>query len=321
VYSPTTRLLTILERLQSRRSVSGPELAAELEVDIRSVRRYIASLRDLGIPIDGEPGRAGTYRLRPGDRLPPVMFTNPEMIAVMLGLAAVRELGLAEACGADSAIDKINRVLPDSLRTQAQAIQGALSFVSRGDRALVSDTILANASLAAYQQRQLWMDYGGTRNEPTQRVVDLYGVTFYGGNWYAVGFCHLRDDFRTFRLDRIIHHRLLETTFDRAPGFNAQEFLRQSLSITPGMWTAVILVDGEEEEIRSRIPPELGQVSADGDHFRWECRVSDLEWMARVLMSVDFPMQVIGPLELQRTLYAMAGRINGMISRAPDALV
>jgi len=321
VYSPTTRLLTILERLQSRRSVSGPELAAELEVDIRSVRRYIASLRDLGIPIDGEPGRAGTYRLRPGYRLPPVMFTNPEMIAVMLGLAAVREMGLAEACGADSAIDKINRVLPDSLRTQAQAIQTALSFVSRRDRALVPDTVLANASLATYQQRQLWMDYAGTRGEPTQRIVDLYGVTFHGGNWYAVGYCNLRNDFRTFRLDRIIHHRLLDDTFVRVPGFSAQEFLWQSLSIAPGMWTAVILVDGEEQEIRSRIPPELGHVEPDGDRFRWECRVSDLEWMARVLMTVEFPMQVVGPPELHETLNTMAGRITSMISRAPNAVL
>jgi len=321
VYSPTTRLLTILERLQSRRSVSGPELAAELEVDIRSVRRYIASLRDLGIPIDGEPGRAGTYRLRPGYRLPPVMFTNPEMIAVMLGLAAVREMGLAEACGADSAIDKINRVLPDSLRTQAQAIQTALSFVSRRDRALVPDTVLANASLATYQQRQLWMDYAGTRGEPTQRIVDLYGVTFHGGNWYAVGYCNLRNDFRTFRLDRIIHHRLLDDTFVRVPGFSAHEFLWQSLSIAPGMWTAVILVDGEEQEIRSRIPPELGHVEPDGDRFRWECRVSDLEWMARVLMTVEFPMQVVGPPELHETLNTMAGRITSMISRAPNAVL
>ena len=285
------------------------------------MRRYIASLRDLGIPIDGEPGRAGTYRLRPGYRLPPVMFTNPEMIAVMLGLAAVREMGLAEACGADSAIDKINRVLPDSLRTQAQAIQTALSFVSRRDRALVPDTVLANASLATYQQRQLWMDYAGTRGEPTQRIVDLYGVTFHGGNWYAVGYCNLRNDFRTFRLDRIIHHRLLDDTFVRVPGFSAQEFLWQSLSIAPGMWTAVILVDGEEQEIRSRIPPELGHVEPDGDRFRWECRVSDLEWMARVLMTVEFPMQVVGPPELHETLNTMAGRITSMISRAPNAVL
>ena len=88
-----------------------------------------------------------------------------------------------------------------------------------------------------------------------------------------------------------------------------------------GMWTAVILVDGEEEAIRARIPAELGQVTPDGDRFRWECRVSDLEWMARVLMTVEFPMQVIGPLELQRTLQMMAGRIARMISPAPGAFV
>src|SRR5215216_4161061 len=188
MYSPTTRLLTILERLQSRKSVSGPELAAELEVDIRSVRRYISSLRDLGIPIDGEPGRAGTYRLRPGYRLPPVMFTNTEMIAVMLGLVAVRNLGIAEACGAEDAIQKIERVLPDSLRTQAKAIQSALTFNVRSARTRVPDQVLADASLAAYQQRQLWMDYQAQLKPPSQRTVDIYGVTFHGGSWYAVGY-------------------------------------------------------------------------------------------------------------------------------------
>ena len=318
MYSPTTRLLTILERLQSRQCVSGPELAAELEVDIRSVRRYIASLRELGIPIDGEAGRAGTYRLRPGYRLPPVMFTNAEMIAVMLGLVAVRNLGLAEACGAEDAIAKIERVLPDPLRTQARAIQCALTFNVSSSRTRVADAVLANVSLAAYQQRQLWMDYLPQHGQPTLRTVDLYGVTFHGGSWYTVGFCHLRNDHRTFRLDRIIHQRLLDSTFKRPVDFDAMEFLRQSLSRMSGLFAVEVLIDGDLDDIGQRIPVQLGELSQDGERVRWNCQVSDLDWMARVLVSIEHPLTVIGPPELQQALRDLASQVASMI--APQAV-
>lgn len=316
MYSPTTRLLTILERLQSRRSVTGPELASELEVDIRSIRRYIASLRELGIPIDGESGRAGSYRLRPGYRLPPVMFTNPEMIAVMLGLVAVRDLGLTEAVGAESAIEKVERVLPETLKSQSQAIQNALSFAVRTDKARVRDSVLANVSMAAYEQRQLWMDYGASSGESTQRVVDVYGVTFHYGAWYAVGHCHLRDDKRTFRLDRMYHVRLLDTRYERPGDFDHMAFLYASLAKSPGVFDGKILIQGPQDEIRSRLPRDMGTVTPQGDWVVWSCRFSDLEWMGRVLTSIDFPLKVVAPEDLRRTLADMSRRISAMIANA-----
>ncbi|MDQ2683932.1 MAG: YafY family transcriptional regulator [Chloroflexota bacterium] len=314
MYSPTTRLLTILERLQSRRSVTGPELASELEVDIRSIRRYIASLRELGIPIDGESGRAGSYRLRPGYRLPPVMFTNPEMIAVMLGLVAVRDLGLTEAVGAESAIEKVERVLPESLRSQSQAIQNALTFSVRTDKARVRDTILANVSMAAYEQRRLWMDYGALNGQSTQRTVDIYGVTFHGGAWYAVGYCHLRDDKRTFRLDRMYHVRVLEEKFERPANFDAKAFLYASLAKAPGVHDAVILIHAPLEEVQRHVPRDMGTLTQVDGATRWICQVADLEWMARVLASTELPLQVEAPVELRETLATMARRIATMIS-------
>jgi predicted DNA-binding transcriptional regulator YafY len=317
VYSPTTRLLTILERLQSRKSVTGPELASELEVDIRSIRRYIASLRELGIPIDGESGRAGSYRLRPGYRLPPVMFTNPEMIAVMLGLVAVRDLGLTEAVGAESAIEKVERVLPETLRSQSQAIQNALTFSVRTDKARVRDTILANVSMAAYEQRQLWMDYGASTGESTQRTVDVYGVTFHGGAWYAVGHCHLRNDKRTFRLDRMYHVRLLESTYVRPADFDAMAYLHASLAQSPGIHTCVISIEGAYDDILERTPRNMGSLTETDDGAKWECRVSDLDWMARVLASLELPVRVLEPHELRMSLVQMARRIDAMI--APEA--
>src|SRR5215475_7778951 len=106
MYSPTTRLLTVLELLQSQQSVSGVELAKTIEVEVRSVRRYVTMLRDMGIPVESEKGRYGSYSLRPGYRLPPLMFNESEILSVILGLMAVKRLGMATADGSESARDR-----------------------------------------------------------------------------------------------------------------------------------------------------------------------------------------------------------------------
>src|SRR5215467_1410948 len=97
MYSPATRLLTLLELLQSRPGRTAAQLAERLEVDARSVRRYVTMLQDMGMPIVAERGRYGGYRLLPGYKLPPLMLSNDEAIAVTLGLLAADRLGLAGA--------------------------------------------------------------------------------------------------------------------------------------------------------------------------------------------------------------------------------
>src|SRR5947209_12202729 len=127
MYHPTTRVLTVLEVLQSRGGASGAELAARLEVDVRTVRRYVTMLQDMGIPVEARPGRHGGYRLRPGYRLPPLMFDNDEALAVTLGLLFARRHGLTNAAPAtEGALAKIERVLPDTLRAQVRALAAVL---------------------------------------------------------------------------------------------------------------------------------------------------------------------------------------------------
>src|SRR6267154_2591198 len=127
MYHPTTRVLTVLELLQAHRQMSGPKLAERLEVDVRSVRRYIVMLQDLGIPIEAERGRYGTYRLLRGFKMPPMMFTEDEALALTLGLLAARRLGMTIAAPAvEGALAKIDRVLPESLRERVQALQETL---------------------------------------------------------------------------------------------------------------------------------------------------------------------------------------------------
>jgi len=124
MYDPIMRVLTVLEILQARDHVSGAELAERLEVDLRTVQRYIVRLKDLHIPIDSSPGVGGAYRLRPGFRLPPLLLTNEEAFALSLGLRALRQIGLsAFAPATESALAKLGRVLPDLLRESIRTVE------------------------------------------------------------------------------------------------------------------------------------------------------------------------------------------------------
>src|SRR5262245_33014705 len=169
MYYPTTRVLTILELLQARTSLSGAELAARLEVDRRTVRRYITMLQDLGIPIEATRGPYGGYRIRPGFKLPPLMLTDDEALAVTLSLIAARRQGVAaDALAIEGALAKIERVLPESLRGRLQAVQAVVSFSPSPPQPQPHGEILMCLSTAAQQTRRVHLHYQ-SRGEETTR--------------------------------------------------------------------------------------------------------------------------------------------------------
>ena len=159
MYSPTTRLLTILEVLQSKSAVSGPELARKLEVEVRSVRRYITMLRDIGIPVESEAGRYGSYYLRPGFRLPPLMFSNDEILAVSLGLMLARQAAINPNNGVESAAAKIERVLPLEVRQQVWALQDTLVFNLDIRDEPRTTAVLTTLGMAAHERRSVRIRY------------------------------------------------------------------------------------------------------------------------------------------------------------------
>src|SRR3984893_15377704 len=129
MYSPVSRLLTVLNLLQARASITATELAQRLEVNPRSVRRYIIMLQDLGIPVEAERGRYGGYRLRAGFKLPPLMWTEEEALAITLGLQAAQHLGISKTVPTlESALAKVERVLPLPLRERIQAVQATVAL-------------------------------------------------------------------------------------------------------------------------------------------------------------------------------------------------
>jgi predicted DNA-binding transcriptional regulator YafY len=156
MYYPTTRVLTILELLQARPGLSGAELAARLEVDRRTVRRYITMLQEMGIPIEATRGPQGGYRIRPGFKLPPLMLADDEALAITLSLIAARRQGsAADALAIEGALAKIERVLPDGLRARLQAVQSVVTFSAAPALPPPNGEIIMGISTAAQQQRRV----------------------------------------------------------------------------------------------------------------------------------------------------------------------
>jgi predicted DNA-binding transcriptional regulator YafY len=312
MYSPTTRLLTVLEILQSNARITGPELATRLEVPVRSVRRYITMLRDLGIPVDSDPGRYGAYYLRRGFRLPPMMFNNTEILAVILGLMAVRRLGLTATPGVESAAAKIERVLPDELRARTRAIQGVLTLNIPAYETSTPEMI-AQFSLAAHQNYQLWLQYrGGGQGDVTERVIDVYGLVYHAGYWYAAAFCHLRDELRTFRLDRVMGTRLLDITFKPPANFDALDYLMTNIAKMHGTWQVEVLLRTTLENARERVPSDTAFLEEAPDGVILRAFTSSLDWMARFLVSLHCRMVVQHPPELRDALRDLARSIVQM---------
>jgi predicted DNA-binding transcriptional regulator YafY len=316
MYFPTTRVLTILELLQSRQQLSGPELAERLEVNTRTVRRYITMLQDLGIPVEAERGRYGAYRLRPGFKLPPLMFTEDEALALTLGLLAARRLGLtATAPAVEGALAKIERVLPLTLRQRVQAIQETLILDFPQTGATPRSEVLVTLSAATQQCRRAWLRYLSWQSEETERAVDLYGLVYRGGFWYAVGYCHLRTGLRVFRLDRILHAEMRDETYTRPDGFDALGYVMRSLVNVPATWPIEVLLETTLEEARQRVPPVIATLEQAPDGVLMQCSVGNLEWITHFLVGLDCSFVVRHPPELRDELRKLADKIVQMAVR------
>lgn len=317
MYFPATRVLTILEMLQSRRRLSGPELASRLEVNIRTVRRYITMLQDLGFPIEAERGRHGFYQLRPGFKLPPLMFTEEEALALTLGLLAARRLGLTVTAPAvEGALAKIERVLPPILQERVRAVQNTLSLSFPPLRTSPSSEVLLTLCTAAQQEQRVYLRYRDWQGGESEREVDAYGLVYSGGCWYCPCYCHLRQDLRVFRLDRISVVEMRTETFDRPLDFDCVDYVLRSLANTPATWQVEVLLETTLEEARYMMSPAMAQLESVPEGVMMRCSVGHLEGMAHFLAGLECPYVVLTPPELRNALRNLAVRVEQMAARS-----
>jgi predicted DNA-binding transcriptional regulator YafY len=307
MYQPTTRVLTVLELLQAHPQISGTQLAKYLEVDVRSVRRYITMLQDLGIPVEADTGRHGGYRLRPGFKPPPLIFSEDEVLAVAVGLIMVNKVGINTEAGAvESAVAKIGRILPAKLREQVQAIQENLIVDFADTKTRVAARFVTRLNLAVQQQRQILLIY----QDGEERTVDSYGVLYRSGRWYLVGYCHLRKGIRNFRLDRMQKVELLATTFIPPSNFSALEYLINAIATIPDTWNVEVVVKATLEELRRVIPPTLATLEEHAEGTLFKASFDDLDRLARMLIGFGYPILSCEPKELKEAFVKVVNELK-----------
>jgi predicted DNA-binding transcriptional regulator YafY len=319
MYHPTGRALTVLELLQSRPSITGPELAERLEMDVRTVRRYITILQDIGIPIEGTVGRHGGYRLRPGYKLPPLMFTEEEATAITLGLLGTSwlEIGLS-AASVEGALAKVARVLPQRGRARLDAISAYLILSPHIRESRPDAALLISLSEATQQRQRVALDYQSYSGQSTHRTVEPYGVAGWWGRWYLVAFCCLRQGYRLFRLDRMRHIEYLDETFARDEAFDSQAYAVAQLGTSTEGWQIEVEFQAPLAAVQQKIPAAYGSLTATPGGIVFQCQTDDLLYMARYLIGLDLPFVIQQPPELRDAFVQLAEQMT-RIARAQPA--
>lgn len=316
MYSPTTRLLAVLELLQAYPQLSGRALAKRLEVDPRTIRRYLERLQEMGIPVEAEHGPHGGYRLRRGFKIPPLMLNDGEALAITLGLMILRDLGLAlDRTAVASALAKTERLMPEKLHQQVQALQSTITFDMHLYRTPAALPWVSLISQAIYRQQPVVIDYQNWDGTCHDRMVELYGIVMHQGCWYTAGFCRLRQGLRTFRLDRIQSLELAEGLFVPPPDFDTLKHVLNSLSLGKGHESVKILMQTDLETARHCCADLGGHLEASEAGVVLSLFTYNLDWVAQFLLGLTFEIEIIQPASLQQLLYQQglkALRISGL---------
>jgi predicted DNA-binding transcriptional regulator YafY len=312
VTRPTARVLALLEILQSGGGFTVADLAGRLGVDERTVRRYAVHLADLGIPVEARRGRYGGYRLAPGYKLPPLMLTDDEAVAVALGLAAGRRAGLvtADVAATESAATKIRRVLPAALAHRIDSLLSTVDFTAPARRSAPPETeVLLVLAEAARRRRPVRLSYTTWRGRSSERTLDPYGLVFHAGRWYVTGHDHARRSNRTFRLDRVGTATLVDGTFDVPAGFDPTAHVLAGLAAVPYTHEISVVLRTELDQARQRIPPVVGTLTEVPGGVRLVARADRLDGAALLLAGLGWDFTIERPDQLRAEIHALAARL------------
>jgi len=311
---PTARVLALLELLQNGGTHTVATLADRLGVDERTLRRYAQHLTDLGIPIESRRGRYGGYRLMPGYKLPPLMLTDDEAVAVVLGLVAGRRAGLVTTAAAavDSASAKVRRVLPAALGRRLDALLSAAEFTAPAWTTSPPGTaVLLVLADAARRHQPVAITYTSWRGSASERRVEPYGLVFHSGRWYVTGLDSLRGEVRTFRLDRIAAAELVAGSFEVPADFDPISRVLSGLAdVAYPHEASVLLLGTTVADVREKLPASVATLTETADGVRLLLRANRLEWAAAVLAWLGCEFEIEYPDELRTEVVRLAERLS-----------
>ncbi len=315
MHRPAAKVLTALELLQARR-MTGAELARRLEVDRRTARRYVETLREMGIPVEAERGRYGAYYMGRGYRMPPMMFTDEEALGLSLGLLAARQLGLSGIAPAvEGALAKVERVMPEGLQGRLRALERTVTL-SVGPPASPPDVgAVSELAGATGRSQRVRLRYRSVRREETSRTVDPYALLQREGRWYLFGLDHLREDARLFRLDRVLGAEILDGPFERPAWLDEPGAVLRTLAGANGRWKIEVLLETGMEEAREQVPPMLAFLEEAEGGVLMRGTTDNLDGTTRLLAGLSFPFVVRKPPELREALGRRADEIARLARR------
>ena len=313
--STSARMLRLLSLLQTHRYWPGNELSDRLEVSPRTLRRDIEQLRDLGYVVDSVRGVAGGYQLRAGGSLPPLLLEDDEAVAIAVGLrtaAAGAVSGLEET--SVQALTKVISLMPPRLRRRMDALKSQTDGVPWGGGPVLDAAVLTTLAQACRDDEPVTFAYtaasrDGRAAEPTHRRVEPHRLVTLGRRWYLVAYDRDRQDWRSFRVDRI---SAPETTGHRfrpreLPADDAPSFVRAGIQAMPQRYVVRIRFDADVDTVASYVG-RWATVEPDGPGCLMTMNTDTLDWPMMVIAHLDVDFTVQGPPELADLVARAAGR-------------
>jgi predicted DNA-binding transcriptional regulator YafY len=306
----SARLLRLLSLLQARRDWPGAELAERLGVGVRTIRRDVDRLRTLGYPVHATTGTAGGYRLGAGAALPPLLLDDEEAVAVAVGLRAAAGgtvAGIEET--SVRALAKLEQVLPSRLRHRVSALSSAMVPMA-GYGVRVDAEVLTAIAAGCRDRQRLRFGYSGRDGTASTRVVEPHRLVHTPHRWYLLAWDTAREDWRTFRVDRIEGTPSAGARFvPREPPEEAAAYVSRAVSSAPYRYQARFLMRAPIEVVAERVSPTAGRLEPIDDHTcLLHAGANSLEQLALYvgLKGVDF--EVLDPPELIAHVRALTER-------------
>jgi predicted DNA-binding transcriptional regulator YafY len=300
--TPATRLITLIMLLQRQPNQKAADLAGRLGVSVRTLHRYFVMLEEMGIPIYAERGPYGGFSLVRGYKLPPLVFTPEEAVAVYLGTSLVGQMwGRLYQEPAQGAMAKLENVLPDDQRGEIAWARRSLVAMGlhRADPAALFPRLEVIRRGARRQQRLQMTYQGSTEPGTTERGVDPYALVFRSGWWYLVGYCHLRQGMRTFRVDRIRDIAVRDESFRTPEGFDVQAYLDGMFADQPVVQATLHFVpEAAHIALANLADWDAYQENPDGS-IEVTLSAPDLYWLASTVLSFSTWVTVLDPPDLR----------------------
>lgn len=310
----SSRTLRLLSLLQTHRYWPGTELAARLEVSVRTLRRDIDRLRELGYPVEAQRGVEGGYQLAAGAALPPLVVDDEEAVALVVGLQSAAQ-GAVDGIAESSVrvLAKVVRVMPTRLRRRVEALRAMTVPAGwTGSPVSVDPGVLTTVAVACRDSERLRFGYTTAAGQHAERHVEPHRLVVLGRRWYLVGYDLVRHDWRSFRLDRLTEPRGTAAHFRprELPATDAAAFVRAGIEKQPMPFGVEVLVNAPAATVRERIGRWSTVTEIDAAHCRIRMTADSLDWPTMALGVVDADFQVIAPPELVDRVHSWGRRFR-----------